>query len=71
MIAAGDALTIFHRGERAAADRHEDAIQVLSRLDYHFTEAQVILTPQKLCPYSFSLCVIMAIKDRFQETLRN
>lgn len=32
-IAAADALTIYHRGERAAADRHEDALPVLVRLD--------------------------------------
>lgn len=31
-IAAADALTIYHRGERAAADRHEDALAVLNRL---------------------------------------
>ncbi|HLF94119.1 MAG TPA: hypothetical protein VJB14_11720 [Planctomycetota bacterium] len=32
VIAAADALTIFHRGERAAAERHEDALEVLARL---------------------------------------
>lgn len=31
-IAACDALTIFHRGECATADRHEDALEVLNRL---------------------------------------
>jgi hypothetical protein len=32
VIAACDALTIFQRGERAAAERHEDALEVFSRL---------------------------------------
>jgi hypothetical protein len=32
VIAAADALTIYHRGERSAADRHEDALGVLGRL---------------------------------------
>ncbi len=32
VIAAVDALTIFHRGERATADRHEDALEVFGRL---------------------------------------
>lgn len=32
VIAAADALAIFHRGERAAVERHEDALEVLSRL---------------------------------------
>lgn len=31
-IAAADALTIFHRGERAVADRHEDALMVFNRV---------------------------------------
>jgi hypothetical protein len=31
-IAACDALTIFHRGERAASERHEDALEVFNRL---------------------------------------
>ena len=33
-IAAADALTIYHRGERAAADRHEDALEVFGRLTH-------------------------------------
>lgn len=32
VIAAADALTIFHRGERSTADRHEDALEVVGRL---------------------------------------
>jgi hypothetical protein len=32
VIAAADALSILHRGVRAASDRHEDALAVLSRL---------------------------------------
>ncbi len=32
VIAAADALTIYHRGERAAAGRHEDALEVFNRL---------------------------------------
>jgi hypothetical protein len=32
VIAAADALTIYQRGERAAAERHEDALEVLNRL---------------------------------------
>lgn len=31
-IAAADALTIYHRGERSAAGRHEDALEILGRL---------------------------------------
>lgn len=31
-IAACDALTIFHRGERATSDRHLDAVAVLGRM---------------------------------------
>jgi len=32
VIAAADALTVYHRGERAAAERHEDALAVLNGL---------------------------------------
>ena len=32
VIAAADALTIYHRGERTSAERHEDALEVLGRL---------------------------------------
>lgn len=31
-IAGADAFTIFHRGERSAADRHLDALSVFSRV---------------------------------------
>jgi HEPN domain-containing protein len=33
-IAACDALTIFHRGERATSDRHLDALEVIGRLTH-------------------------------------
>ncbi|MBI4566041.1 MAG: hypothetical protein HY716_15245 [Planctomycetes bacterium] len=32
VIAACDALTIFHRGERATSEHHEDALEVFTRL---------------------------------------
>lgn len=31
-IAACDAFTIYHRGERSASDRHQDAIEVLTHI---------------------------------------
>lgn len=45
-IAAADALTIFHRGERASAERHEDALVVFGRLSHlpGIREASVHLT---------------------------
>lgn len=33
-IAAADALSIFHRGERATSERHEDALEILGRLQH-------------------------------------
>ena len=33
VIAAADAITIYHCGERATAERHEDALEVLGRLE--------------------------------------
>lgn len=37
-IAAADALTIYHLGERSSATRHEDALNVLARLSNQVPE---------------------------------